>query len=462
MKLHLWIQQKRQEIELTQAELGSLIGVNPTTVGRIEQGEIDLNVETALAIFHTLGTAPDAVLAALAVDNLEVLKTRERDETMLNRGDIANLLNILELRDYERWRDYGELFDFLSATFSRLFSVLHDYSVPVPFGPFSWMLSDLVTAHLNHPGIGLWHDEYEKVEPSQPYIQLITEIIESGGALTIEDIGMFIRALRKEAGLTIGKLHKKAGKQISTTAISNLERGAIGNLSIHQAIELGRALSRPVQILRSLWLATEIRVLANDAHFLEPKARFKAVESVITLWRWLQVEGYSQYGVVSDIDALEFVQTFRELSSSHRQVGRIKSYEMISANVPNTTNDFVFHYNPPQRDEGICRVRIFRRGRQAEASTVVVLTALDDNRGAGVTEAFETIAATLCWQQSLNPERVIWVEHQVIQGLDPYMAPTVKEHFHITTVEWHGQRARNPLRFPVSKECVESLMGGEL
>lgn len=136
--------------------------------------------------------------------------------------------------------------------------------------------------------------------------------------------------------------------------------------------------------------------------------------------------------------------------------------EMLGADVPNTADDFVFYYDPPGKDGGICRVRIYRHGQLPNQNIVVIMTELADNYGASITSASEVIATQLCWEQELNPGRTIWIEHYPVHQLSPLGNPKDKERFAIVTYTWQGQEAISPTFLAVDKETVETLTGQSL
>lgn len=462
MELGSWIREERRKKNITQAQLGARIGVTQTVLGRIERGKYEPDIEAIFRLIHVLGSVPDVLAGYIGMDD-PALDGTERAEHLLTKGDIERVLYAFSLNRTQRY-EYAELFSFLNETFRGLLDFFdNERAQNIQFAPFSWLSSDLFTAQLEHPGIRQ-HRDHDEARSLQTYVGLTREIISGGGALTFADVGMYVRALRMGVGATIIQLNKELKNAISTATISTLERGTIGTLGIQQVEKLGQALSDRDGLFRALWHAAEIRTLATEFHPEDSESNLKAAEAIITLWRWLQVRAYLQFETPHDASVHKFVQELRALSQPAQPTppGRAERREMTSANVPNTPNDFIFHYDPPALKAGFCRVRLYSRGRSERRSAVVILTELADNTGASVTEAAETIAAKLCWEHRLNPNRVIWIEHYPYRQMNPLEPISSDGSFDMVTFNWQGPYASNPEWFRVEKVSVEDMIGESL
>jgi transcriptional regulator with XRE-family HTH domain len=110
------------------------------------------------------------------------------------------------------------------------------------------------------------------------------------GALTMNDVGYYMRALRMIQNVSLAKMRKRMGGILSVPRMSTMERGEVQSMGLMQALEWATALQEVNQIFKAFWLATEVGVVVADvASEREAAARRKAAETIVTLWRWEQV-----------------------------------------------------------------------------------------------------------------------------------------------------------------------------
>lgn len=285
MPLGDWIKAKRHETRMTLEELASRIGVTASTVHRFEQDINEPDLETSVRLFYVFNEIPPHISKVLALrGGIEQLKPLERDAQLLTQDDLAILLGTLLNPPF--WHSMQphqhDLLWFLDESFRELF-VAHNpvEGTPISFRAF-WFPSKMFDARLNHPGLKI------RLEPRE-FLPLIHYIAEGGGALTMDDAGLYVRAVREMEGMKQADLHERMRGLLSRSTLSTLERGTIGSLGLLQAVQLAHALGHPSQIFSALWRAAEIRVMAGDDSAGDPRIRLTLAEAVITLWRWYQI-----------------------------------------------------------------------------------------------------------------------------------------------------------------------------
>lgn len=91
---------------------------------------------------------------------------------------------------------------------------------------------------------------------------------------------------------------------------------------------------------------------------------------------------------------------------------------------------------------------------------VVIATELPDNPGMSITNAAEEVAAAVCRDFGLEPERLVWIEHypERLTG-DNYGHRTEPASFDAVTFTWDGQQFSDPQWRRLAPEELAFLTG---
>lgn len=275
MTFSQWLEEARGKRGWSQRELARQVSLSRTTVNRLELGKLEPDLETAYRLFYALDDAPEEVLTVLQVESVAALKGRPRGPVMLNVDDVSRALDVYQPVSHQ------PLYQYLEGTLQRVHDQLVQAGTAPSLAPFTLTWHPYHGSKLDHPGDTL---------PDEVYLALIGQVMAEEGALTMNDVGYYMRALRMIQGLSLAKMRKRMGGILSVPRMSTMERGEVQSIGLMQALEWGAALQEVNQIFKAFWLATEIGVVANDvASESEAAARRKVAETIVTLWRWEQV-----------------------------------------------------------------------------------------------------------------------------------------------------------------------------
>lgn len=111
-----WVRDLRDQQGLSQAALGSEVGLDPTAITRIERGQRSVRLNEAVAIANALGHTLTAMVAGPPKPSLRSLISRNQDQLAqiddVLRGQMATRDRIVEeldhLRKLQEDQDDGE------------------------------------------------------------------------------------------------------------------------------------------------------------------------------------------------------------------------------------------------------------------------------------------------------------------------------------------------------------------
>ena len=275
MPFSQWLEEARGRKGWSQRELARQVSLSRTTVNRLELGKLEPDLETAYRLFYALDDAPQEVLAVLQIESVDALKKRRRGRVMLNVDDLSRALDVYQPVSHQ------PLYQYLEGTLQRVHDRLEHAGTAPSLAPYTLTRRPYHGSILDHPGDTL---------PNDAYITLVGQVATEEGALTMNDVGYYMRALRMIQNVSLAKMRKRMGGILSVPRMSTMERGEVQSMGLMQALEWATALQEVNQIFKAFWLATEVGVVVADvASEREAAARRKAAETIVTLWRWEQV-----------------------------------------------------------------------------------------------------------------------------------------------------------------------------
>jgi transcriptional regulator with XRE-family HTH domain len=136
--------------------------------------------------------------------------------------------------------------------------------------------------------------QFEVQYPPDMRTEDILTIYKRGGALTLADIGMYIKKIRREKQMTLVHLEKTA--KVSTSVLSRLETGLMEQVKLADILNLDEQLEQDGKLLLMYWKAYSLNDLVS--HSVKATTGFstptiveqyeKQVSVFIVLHRWLQ------------------------------------------------------------------------------------------------------------------------------------------------------------------------------
>lgn len=137
------------------------------------------------------------------------------------------------------------------------------------------------------------------------------------------------------------------------------------------------------------------------------------------------------------------------------KMGLSASVNPMSASFTDDWFEYPGYFHKPAH----CQIDVFKR-EGGEGYTVVIATELENNDGASITNASESLANHLCKKLSILPQDLILVEHYLADS-------TLPEHYSLVRFK-NIRRNRNEFTFegrswlPMEKTELERLLGVEV
>lgn len=95
------IKERREALNLTQAELAKFIGVSPSTIGMYEQGRREPDSKILKLLVHNLKTSSDYLLGIKKNNTTENYETNEKILTLIDENNIkiSDIEYLIELKN---------------------------------------------------------------------------------------------------------------------------------------------------------------------------------------------------------------------------------------------------------------------------------------------------------------------------------------------------------------------------
>ena len=102
-------------------------------------------------------------------------------------------------------------------------------------------------------------------------------------------------------------------------------------------------------------------------------------------------------------------------------------------------SDIIYHYKGYWGCKARCGLRFYTA---PTGETVVVAIELSDNEGTSITNMAEELATWVCRDFSLDPERLLWIEHYT-ELVDGPLERT-PDSFDLVRFSWDGEKFTEP------------------
>jgi len=289
-----WLRGTRERLGIDLETMSLRSGVDRSSINRIEREVSQPTLCTAVRLCEALGVGPHELVWSLqgrslpqiaqenAVGDMPALKLSDLDLFVrLTRHDIdaarsilVGWLNELSTLYYEDRNHAAATTDDDSQNSSNL-PYFTESDVDKVLNDLAFYKSEL---------------QY----PPQDNGSIIFDTYRRGGALTLKDVGAYIRWLRLERGTSLAGIGEQDGP--SSSALSRIETGQLENVRLKDILLLDDVLSREGEILRMSWEAcalspngTRIRN-RNKSDQQSSKAwserELKLAVAVVTIGRW--------------------------------------------------------------------------------------------------------------------------------------------------------------------------------
>jgi transcriptional regulator with XRE-family HTH domain len=296
------VQQIRKELGFDLRTFAAQTGVDATTISRIENAKAQVTLSTAVQICERNGINSTELYSALVGKHVVDLEQREPalDKVIPTERDAETLIF-----HFSKNRHHCVLY--LTSILNRLVSLDKrtyqlDETEELRFVPES-----LTLLLLDAPFY-----RFELQYPAGLKAETIWELYRNGGLLTLTDIGVYIKNMRRQRQVTLVRLEDSV--KISTSVLSHLEAGSIERIRLADVLSIDAQFEQGGKLLAMYWSVSRfnngLRQLLKD-HTKEmgwsDTPVFENELKVITLFtimcRWLQVLSQQETTWIREIRA---------------------------------------------------------------------------------------------------------------------------------------------------------------
>jgi transcriptional regulator with XRE-family HTH domain len=288
MEFGVWVQRVRMERALDLRAFAALTGVDATTISRIERGA-EATLSTVIRICEGVHATLADLLWALEGKPWPNLATPQHPtrEVMPTIGDIEAFL-ISMRSDWQAGRVW------LAALLNRITS-LHDASEGSMQGSAQLLFVPEDIDKLLLPS-SLY--QFALQYPASIQAKDIADIYRSQGVLTLTDIGVYVKKVRRSRKETLSGI--KDAVQLSASALSRLETGAMERIKFNDVMILDKQLGQEGLVIGMYWsvysFTNEIvrqQHQMNNGHVgISPGMWIEREKKLVTMFtimcRWLQ------------------------------------------------------------------------------------------------------------------------------------------------------------------------------
>jgi transcriptional regulator with XRE-family HTH domain len=295
-----WLKQMRLERNMDLRTFANLVGINMSSVSRIENTRIQVTLSTAVHICERLEVTLFTLMQAMqgkALHDLEPPVIVEHEE-ILTTSDVQTFLEYIS---YDWHGGSTLLAELLNAIFA---SQTGPKSIPSgknthPFGPedVNKLLIDvpLYRFELQYPQAIQAHD--------------IWETYCKGGWLTFIDMGVYIKKVRKD--VTFVRLRQNV--HVSESVITRLESGSLERIKLIDVIMLDEQLDQGGKLLAMYWKTAQLsdelgqflsqsKRRPTDFPFSMWKEQQVRLSEILTIiCRWLQCGSQQERSLIADL-----------------------------------------------------------------------------------------------------------------------------------------------------------------
>ena len=240
------VQQIRKELGFDLRTFAAQTGVDATTISRIENAKAQATLNTAVQICDRNGISPTKLYSDLLGKQVTELEQREPklEKVMPTVGDAETLI-------YHFHKNRHRCVLYLIGILNRIVSLskssyqLDENGKELQFVPES--LSQLL---LDAPFY-----RFELQYPTDLKAETIWDLYYNGGLLTLMDIGVYIKTVRRQRQVTLVGLEHTV--KISASVLSHLETGSIERIKLADVLSIDTQLEQEGKLLAMYWSVSQ-------------------------------------------------------------------------------------------------------------------------------------------------------------------------------------------------------------
>lgn len=270
------IREKRNQLGKDLREFGSSVGVDPSSISRLENEETEATLSTAIRICEALKLTPATLIKELFGTNAEDIP-RKKEQSFLSGGKVLtpeDLGYLMTAFDQDQMKVLNWLALLLNRIIHKKLEPINDFSSErgeLYFYNASYIFKLLLDKLV-------YHSELQYPLDLDP--EKILWIYAEGGVITFQDVGVFLKNMRFGKKITLAELGSKS--KVSESLVSKFETGSIRRVKLKDILIFDNALKQEGKLLTLYWYTSKI--FENKLPTEEPKL----ITIFITLFRWLQ------------------------------------------------------------------------------------------------------------------------------------------------------------------------------
>jgi transcriptional regulator with XRE-family HTH domain len=289
------VRQRRQERNWNIRKLGIKSSVSGGAISKIENGHSQILVETTIRLSKSLKIKPSEFIPISNIENLNLrLSDQSGSQKYLSLQDLQGISILVAIRPI--------------TTLDRIIDISMKYfpseeKIPPLFTDYIQIRKTKSNEELFDSLIVIINNsEY----PDNLSTTIILDANYHGGAITLKDIGFFIRGIRKSHSMSLFDLQDACG--IPDSTLSNIENAVYKKIKLEDVIILDKALKTNGEIISLFWNTFEFHAPTSDRKI---PSRWTDQEIgihwfIVSIYRWLQaqnIESASQW--IDEIRSLQ-------------------------------------------------------------------------------------------------------------------------------------------------------------
>ena len=287
MDFGAWVHSLRNQRGIDIRAFAHLVGVDASTISRVEHARSQVTVWTAVRICEGVEATPVDLLWVLQGKHPQWatgLQVRQ-ESGVVTINDVVAFLCYMHQSWHEGCTWLTSLLNWIASQEQRHATPRKAVSLIVP-EDIEKLLQDsrLYQFKIHYP-------EAMRAEE-------IWEIYLQGGALSLVDIGVYIKQARRSRQVTLSGL-EESGK-VSASVLSRLETGALERVKLNDVLTLDSQLGQEGRLVAMYWRACTLMEKIEQAHQPEKQSgreipasqdqreqQMRVVELFLTICRWL-------------------------------------------------------------------------------------------------------------------------------------------------------------------------------
>jgi transcriptional regulator with XRE-family HTH domain len=283
-----WVRVQRERQEMDVRAFARLTGVDASTISRIEQARSQVTLWTAVRMCERLNVTPGDLLAALRGKRPPFAAWRQAEQGV----DVVTVGDLEAFVSYMR-RTFQEGSTWLTSLLNQV-AAREEEGYASHGGSAPLIVPEDIEKLLQDSPLYQFKVQY----PAAITAEDLWEIYLRGGALSLVDIGAYLKHVRRARRVTLSGLEESG--RVSASVISRLETGSLERVKLIDVLTLDEQLGQEGKLVVMYWRACMLidavaRLHQRDfqaggegpSKELRLEQEWRLIELFTTICRWL-------------------------------------------------------------------------------------------------------------------------------------------------------------------------------